>query len=202
MKKHNFYAGPSILSEYTIKNTADAVLDFAGTGLSLLEVSHRSKEFVAVMDEARALVKELLDVPQGYDVIFVGGGASMQFCMVPYNILKTKAAYLETGTWAEKAIKEAKLFGEVEVVASSKDAISAIFPRIIPFPKMSIIFISPRTIRYSVRKCVLTRCKSSFGSRYVVRYILSSGRCLQICSHICRCTEKSGTRRGYRRYCS
>lgn len=129
MKKHNFYAGPSILSEYTIKNTADAVLDFAGTGLSLLEVSHRSKEFVAVMDEARALVKELLDVPQGYDVIFVGGGASMQFCMVPYNILKTKAAYLETGTWAEKAIKEAKLFGEVDVVASSKDANFSYIPK-------------------------------------------------------------------------
>ena len=129
MKKHNFYAGPSILSEYTIKNTADAVLDFAGTGLSLLEVSHRIKEFVAVMDEARALVKELLDVPQGYDVIFVGGGASMQFCMVPYNILKTKAAYLETGTWAEKAIKEAKLFGEVEVVASSKDANFSYIPK-------------------------------------------------------------------------
>ena len=129
MKKHNFYAGPSILSEYTIKNKADAVLDFAGTGLSLLEVSHRSKEFVAVMDEARALVKELLDVPQGYDVIFVGGGASMQFCMVPYNILKTKAAYLETGTWAEKAIKEAKLFGEVEVVASSKDANFSYIPK-------------------------------------------------------------------------
>ena len=129
MKKHNFYAGPSILSEYTIKNTADAVLDFAGTGLSLFEVSHRSKEFVAVMDEARALVKELLDVPQGYDVIFVGGGASMQFCMVPYNILKTKAAYLETGTWAEKAIKEAKLFGEVDVVASSKDANFSYIPK-------------------------------------------------------------------------
>ena len=121
MKKHNFYAGPSILSEYTIKNTADAVLDFAGTGLSLLEISHRSKEFVAVMDEARALVKELLEVPEGYDVVFVGGGASLQFCMVPYNLLKKKAAYLETGTWAVNAIKEARLFGEVDVVASSKE---------------------------------------------------------------------------------
>lgn len=129
MKKHNFYAGPSILSQYTIKNTADAVLDFAGTGLSLLEVSHRSKEFVAVMDEARALVKELLDVPTGYDVVFVGGGASLQFCMVPYNILKKKAAYLETGTWAVNAIKEAKLFGEVDVVASSKDANFTFIPK-------------------------------------------------------------------------
>ena len=121
MKKHNFYAGPSILSEYTINNTAEAIKDFAGTGLSILEVSHRSKEFVAVMDEAQALVKELLDVPEGYSVLFLGGGASMQFCMVPYNLLKKKAAYIDTGTWASNAIKEAKLFGEVDVVASSKD---------------------------------------------------------------------------------
>ena len=122
MKKHNFYAGPSILSEYTIKNTAEAVLNFAGTSLSLLEVSHRSKEFTAVIEEAAQLVKELLDVPEGYHVLFLGGGASTQFCMVPFNILKKKAAYLETGTWAVNAIKEAKLFGEVDVVASSKDA--------------------------------------------------------------------------------
>ncbi len=121
MKKHNFYAGPSILSEYTIKNTAAAVENFAGMGLSLLEISHRSKEFVAVNDEARALVKELLEVPAGYEVVFLGGGASMQFCMVPYNLLNKKASYLDTGTWASKAIKEAKLFGEVDVVASSKD---------------------------------------------------------------------------------
>ena len=121
MKKHNFYAGPSILSQYTIKNTADAVLNFADMGLSILEISHRSKQFHAVMDEAMALVKELLDVPAGYQVLFLGGGASMQFCMVPYNLLKTKAAYLDTGVWASKAIKEAKLFGEVDVVASSKD---------------------------------------------------------------------------------
>jgi phosphoserine aminotransferase len=121
MKKHNFYAGPSILSQYTIKNTAEAILDFAGTGLSLMEVSHRGKEFVAVCDEARLLVKELLDVPATHEVIFLGGGASMQFCMVPYNLLKKKASYLDTGTWASKAIREAKLFGEVDVVASSKE---------------------------------------------------------------------------------
>ncbi len=83
MKKHNFYAGPSILSQYTIKNTADAVIDFAGTGLSILEVSHRSKEFQAVIDEASSLVKELLEVPEGYSVLWLGGGASMQFCMIP-----------------------------------------------------------------------------------------------------------------------
>ena len=109
------------MSEYTIKNTADAVLNFAGTGLSLLEVSHRGKEFVAVNDEARALIKELLDVPATHEVVFLGGGASLQFCMVPYNLLKKKASYLDTGTWASKAIKEAKFFGEVDLVASSKD---------------------------------------------------------------------------------
>lgn len=129
MKKHNFYAGPSILSEYTIKNTAAAVENFAGMGLSLLEISHRSKEFVAVVDEAQALIKELLNVPEGYEVVFVGGGASLQFCMAPFNLLKKKAAYLDTGTWSSKAIKEAKLFGEVDVVASSKDKNYTYFPK-------------------------------------------------------------------------
>ncbi|MCD4732193.1 MAG: 3-phosphoserine/phosphohydroxythreonine transaminase [Bacteroidales bacterium] len=121
MKKHNFYAGPSILPEYTIENTAAAVKDFAGTGLSILEISHRSKPFVAVMDEAVALFKELLNIPEGYSVIFVGGGASTQFAMIPFNIFKKKAAYLNTGAWSKKAIKEAQAFGEVDVVASSDD---------------------------------------------------------------------------------
>ena len=121
MKKHNFYAGPSILSEYTIKNTAAAVLDFADMGLSILEISHRSKQFQAVIDEADALVKELLDIPAGYSVLWLGGGASMQFAMCPMNLLGKKAGYLDTGVWASKAIKEARLFGDVDVVASSKD---------------------------------------------------------------------------------
>ncbi|WP_088654968.1 3-phosphoserine/phosphohydroxythreonine transaminase [Geofilum rhodophaeum] len=121
MKKHNFSAGPSILPEFTIKNTAEAVLNFAGTGLSVMEVSHRDKEFIAVMDQATALFKELLDIPSGYQVVFLGGGASIHFCMIPYNLLNKKAAYLNTGTWASKAIKEAKFFGDVVEVASSKD---------------------------------------------------------------------------------
>ena len=120
MKKHNFYAGPSIMSQYTIEHTIEAIKDFAGMGLSILEISHRSKEFQAVMDEAQALFKELLDIPEGYEVLFLGGGASLQFCQVPYNLLKKKAGYLDTGTWAHKAIKEAKLFGEVEILASSE----------------------------------------------------------------------------------
>ena len=121
MKKYNFYAGPSILPQYTIKNTADAILDFAGMGLSLMEVSHRSKEFVAVMDEATSLFKELLKIPEGYSVIFLGGGASTQFAMVPLNLMNKKVAYLNTGAWAKKAIKEAQKMGEVDVVASSED---------------------------------------------------------------------------------
>ncbi len=122
MKKHNFYAGPSILPDYTIKNTAEAVKDFAGTGLSVMEISHRSKEFVAVMDEAQALFKELLNVPDDYEVLFLGGGASTQFYMVPFNLMNKKSAYLNTGSWASKAQKEAGFFGEVVEVASSKDA--------------------------------------------------------------------------------
>ena len=108
---------------------AEAVKNFAGTGLSILEISHRSKEFSAVIEEAAAMVKELLEVPEGYHVLFLGGGASLQFCMVPYNLLNTKAAYLDTGTWANKAIKEARLFGEVDVVASSKEANYTFIPK-------------------------------------------------------------------------
>ena len=129
MKKHNFYAGPSIMSQFTIDETAKAVKEFADMGLSILEISHRSKQFQAVMDEAVALFKELLEIPEGYSVLFLGGGASLQFAMVPMNMLINKAAYLDTGVWASKAIKEAKLFGEVDVVASSKDRNYNYIPR-------------------------------------------------------------------------
>lgn len=129
MKKHNFYAGPSILPAYTIEKTIEGIKDFAGMGLSVLEISHRSKQFVAVVDQAVALFKELLSIPEGYSVLFLGGGASMQFCMVPYNLLATKAAYLNTGEWSKKAIKEAKLFGEVDIVASSEDKNFNYIPR-------------------------------------------------------------------------
>ncbi len=122
MKKHNFYAGPSILSREVIEKTAQAVLDFNHSGLSVLEISHRSKDFQAVVDEAIELFKEILSIPEGYSVLFLGSGASMQFCMVPYNLLEKKAAYLNTGTWANKAMKEAFGFGEVVEIASSKDA--------------------------------------------------------------------------------
>ncbi|HOG05489.1 MAG TPA: 3-phosphoserine/phosphohydroxythreonine transaminase [Paludibacter sp.] len=122
MKKHNFNAGPSILPREVIEKTAQAVLNFNNSGLSVLEISHRSKDFQAVVDEAISLFKEILSIPEGYSVLFLGGGASMQFCMVPYNLMESKAAYLNTGTWASKALKEAKGFGEVVEVASSKAA--------------------------------------------------------------------------------
>ncbi len=121
MNKYNFYAGPSILPEFTIENVAKAVKDFEGTGLSIMEISHRSKEFISVMDKTQQLFKELLNIPNGYHVLFLGGGASTQFAMIPMNLMKSKSAYLDTGSWASKAIKEAHNFGEVIVVASSKD---------------------------------------------------------------------------------
>lgn len=121
MKKYNFNAGPSMLPREVIEATAAACLDFEGSGLSLMEISHRAKNFQPVVDKAVELVKELLDVPEGYSVIFLAGGASTEFCRVPYNFLEKKAAYLNTGTWAKKAMKEAKLFGEVVEVASSAD---------------------------------------------------------------------------------
>ena len=129
MKKHNFNAGPCILPQIAIDNTAKAVKELNGIGLSLLEISHRSKDFQAIMDEAVALFKELLEIPEGYEVIFLGGGASLQFCMVPYNMMNKKAAFLETGVWAKKAIKEAKLFGEVVTVATSSDRNFAYIPK-------------------------------------------------------------------------
>lgn len=129
MKKYNFNAGPSMLPREVIEKVAQAVLDFQNDGLSILEISHRAKNFQPVVDEAVALFKELLHIPEGYSVIFLGGGASLQFCMLPYNLLETKAAYLNTGVWAKKAIKEAKGFGEVVEVASSADANYTFIPK-------------------------------------------------------------------------
>ncbi|MEO8235584.1 MAG: 3-phosphoserine/phosphohydroxythreonine transaminase [Flavobacterium sp.] len=124
MKKHNYSAGPCILPQEVFEKSAQAILNFNNLNLSLLEISHRSKDFVAVMEEARALVLELLGLEcKGYQALFLAGGASLEFLMVPYNLMKEngKAAYLDTGTWASGAIKEAKHFGETVVTASSKE---------------------------------------------------------------------------------
>lgn len=122
MKKHNFSAGPCILPQEVLLKASEAVMDFNGSGLSLIEISHRSKDFVEVMETARALALELLGLEnQGYKALFLQGGASLEFLMVAYNLLETKAGYLNTGTWSDKSIKEAKLFGEIVEVGSSKD---------------------------------------------------------------------------------
>ena len=129
MVKHNFNAGPSILPQEVLEKAAQAILDFNGSGLSLLSISHRTKEFEAVMDEAKALFRELLEIPDNYQIYFVGGGASTQFFHIPYNFLGTKAAYVNTGVWTKKAIKEAKLFGEVEVIASGEESNFSAIPK-------------------------------------------------------------------------
>lgn len=120
MKKHNFSAGPSILAPEVFQKASKALLDFEGTGLSVIEISHRSPEFVRVIERARALALEIAGLDDSYTTLFLQGGASMQFLMVPYNLLETKVAYIDTGTWANKAQKEAALFGNTEVIASSK----------------------------------------------------------------------------------
>lgn len=135
MKKHNFFAGPSVLPEVAIQNSIKAIENFSDTGISLLSISHRSKEFQAVMDDAQALFKKLLDIPEGYHVLFLGGGASTQFYMVPFNLMEKKSAYLVTGEWAGKAFKEAKNFGEAVEVASSKDKNFNYIPRGYEIPK-------------------------------------------------------------------
>ena len=134
MKKYNFGAGPCILPREVIEKTASAILDFNGIGLSIAEISHRSKDFQPVMDEAMALVKEVLNVPEGYSVLFLGGGASLEFCMIPFNFLVKKAGYLNTGVWAKKAMKEAKLFGDVVEVASSADENYTYLPKNFDIP--------------------------------------------------------------------
>ena len=121
MKKYNFNAGPSILPDVVLEAAAKAIIDFDGTGLSLLSISHRTPEFEAVLAEAKSLLKELLGIPDNYKIYFMGGGASTQFFHIPANYLGKKAGYVNTGVWTKKAIKEAKFYGDVEVVASSED---------------------------------------------------------------------------------
>ena len=134
MKKYNFYAGPSILPDAALEAAAKAISDFEGTGVSLLSISHRTKEFQSVLDEAKSLFRELLNIPDNYKIYFVGGGASTQFFHIPANFLKTKAGYVNTGVWTKKAIKEAKFYGEVDVVASSEDKNFTCIPKDFAIP--------------------------------------------------------------------
>ncbi len=136
MKKHNFSAGPCILPQEVFKEASEAILNYNDSGLSIIEISHRSKDFVDVMEEARSLALELLGLEgKGYKALFLQGGASMQFLSVAYNLLQSKAGYINTGSWSDKAIKEAKLFGEVVEIASSKDANFNYIPKGYTIPK-------------------------------------------------------------------
>ena len=128
-KAYNFNAGPCVLPKVAIEKAIDALKDFMGTGMSVIEVSHRSKEWGVVMDECRALWRELLNIPEDYEILLLGGGASTQFLCVPMNLLEKKAAYLETGVWAKKACKEASALGETVVVASSADKTFSYIPK-------------------------------------------------------------------------
>jgi len=131
MKIINFYAGPAILAQEVLQEAQAAISDFKGMGLSLLEISHRSKQFIEVMDEAQTRVRSLLHIPDDYAVLFLSGGASSQFYMTAMNLLneEDRAGYLDTGAWSSKAIKEAKLFGNIDVVASSKDKNFSYIPK-------------------------------------------------------------------------
>ncbi len=135
MKKYNFNAGPSILPDVVLEAAAKAIIDFNGTGLSLLSISHRTPDFEAVLAEAQSLFRELLNIPDNYKIYFVGGGASTQFFHIPANFLGKKAGYVNTGVWTKKAIKEAKFYGEVEVVASSEDKNFSYIPKDYTIPE-------------------------------------------------------------------
>ena len=149
MKKHNFNAGPSILPREVIEKTAQAVLDFNGSGLSIMEISHRAKDFQPVVDEAVALFKELLNIPEGYSVLFLGGGASLEFCMIPFNFLEKKAAYLNTGVWAKKWHLPLK-------------RPIPIFPKIIRFPLMQII---------STSQLITQSMEQNFMKTWILRFL-------------------------------
>lgn len=148
MKIHNFSAGPGILPEEVLRKASEAVVSFGDSGLSLIEQSHRDRYFEEVMDNARKLVKELYQLDDSYSVLFLQGGASMQFYMTPLNLLKNKAAYINTGTWASGAIKEAKKVGNVEVIASSEDKKFSYIPKdfVVPTDADYLHFTSNNTI--------------------------------------------------------
>ena len=149
MKKHNFSAGPCILPQQVLEKASQAVLNFNNSNLSLIEISHRSNDFVAVMDKAQALVKELLKLPDGYSVLFLQGGASTQFLMTAMNLLKIsgKAAYINTGTWSTKALKEAKRYGEINIIASSEDKNFSYIPKDYSSQKIQTICTSHQITR-------------------------------------------------------
>jgi phosphoserine aminotransferase len=137
MKKHNFSAGPCILPKEVLKQAANAIINFNNENLSLIEISHRSQSFVHVIEKAKILAKDLLEIPKGYSVLFLQGGASLEFLMTPLNLMKSngKAAYIKTGSWAKKAIEEAKNIGEIQIIGDSSDKNYNYIPKGYTIPK-------------------------------------------------------------------
>ena len=194
MKKYNFNPGPSVLPEITLKNTAEAILNLNGSGLSLMEISHRSKDFEAILKEAKDLLRELLDIPSGYSILFLQGGASLQFAMIPYNFLNKKAAYLDSGSWANKAFKEAKLFGEVQVVASSKDQNYTFIPKNYTIPADADYFhITTNNTIYGTELKTDMASTCTADCRCIIRHTKPADGCFEICHDLWRCTEESRT---------
>jgi phosphoserine aminotransferase len=158
---YNFNAGPCILPKEALQAGINALQDFNGSGMSVIEISHRSKDWEAVMNECRALWRELLQIPDNYDILFLGGGASLQFCMVPMNLMENKAAYLDTGVWAKKAYKEAKNLGNAVCVASSSDKELHLYSKrirntkrcgLLPYHNPTIPFTAPRSVKISTAR--------------------------------------------------
>ena len=174
MKKHNFNAGPSILADEVIEKAAKAVLDFNGSGLSVLSISHRTKDFDAVMEEADRLFRELLSIPDNYKIFYIGGGASTFFYEVAANFLGKKAGYVNTGVWSKKAIKEAKRYGEVEVLATSEDRNFTYIPKGFAIPEdldYTGVFddlFAAHTRRWRLEGVKTTGMGSLFELRYTV----------------------------------
>jgi phosphoserine aminotransferase len=177
MSKINFYSGPAILPQEVLEKTKEAITEFENTGFSLLEISHRSKEFVAVMEGARALTKELMGLNDEYEVLFLQGGASTQFYTIPYNLLdETKTGvYLDTGTWAHGALEQAKLFGKVHVAASSKDNNYSFIPKEWDMPKeATFLHITTNNTIYGTQYHFNTSPKAHFGIEYPLIADMSS----------------------------
>lgn len=169
---YNFSAGPAVLPEEVLKEAADEMLDYRGTGMSVMEMSHRSKAFETIIQEAEADLRELMDIPDNYKVLFLQGGASQQFAMIPMNLMKNRVAdYIVTGQWAKKAADEAEKYGTVNRIASSADKTFLIFRtvRIFRFQKMQIMYTSVRIIRFTEQN--LKNCRIQKERRWLQTFL-------------------------------
>ena len=194
MKKHNFYAGPAILPQEVIEQAAKAIVDFNGSGLSLLSISHRTKDFENVLADADALFRELLHIPDNYRIFYVGGGASTMFYEVPANFLGKKAGYVNTGVWAKKAIKEAKFYGEVETLASSDDKNFTYIPKGFAVPSdLDYLHITTNNTIYGTEYHEDLISPVPLIADMSSDILFAAGRRVEIRYDLRRCAEESGS---------